>query len=244
MSEIYIGTSGFHYKHWRGAFYPEKLPASEWLEYYARHFHTVELNSTFYRLPVDSALDQWRESTPTHFRFAAKGSRYLTHMKKLKDPAGGIEKFFAQVGRLGGKLGPVVFQLPPFWEVDPDRLHAFLEALPRRRRYAFEFRNPTWHTPEVHRILRRHNAAFCIFEIAGFQSPLEITANFTYIRLHGPEGAYEGRYSASTLREWAGRIRDWRQKLRAVYVYFDNDQAGYAAENALTLNRLVSNALE
>jgi uncharacterized protein YecE (DUF72 family) len=240
MSAVHIGTSGFHYKHWRGRFYPEKLPSSKWLDYYTQRFDTVELNSTFYRLPVESGLVNWRDSTPANFHFAVKGSRFLTHMKKLKDPEPGIAKFFGRVDLLGKKLGPVVFQLPPFWEVDAERLERFLEALPTLRRYAFELRNPTWHTPEIHRILHRHNAAFCIFEIAGFHSPIEITANFTYIRLHGPGGAYQGSYPDSTLREWAARIREWQKKLRAIYVYFDNDQEAYAADNALTLKGLVS----
>jgi uncharacterized protein YecE (DUF72 family) len=236
---IRIGTCGWHYPHWRGVFYPEKLPTSRWLDYYAQHIDTVELNSTFYRLPLETGLDTWRESTPKNFRFAAKGSRFLTHMKKLKDPVPGIAKFFERVDRLERKLGPVVFQLPPFWEVNLERLDAFLEALPPRHKYAFELRNPTWHTPEVYRILRRHNAAFCIFEIAGFQSGLELTANWTYIRLHGPGGAYEGSYPDATLHQWADRIHAWQQDLRAVYLYFDNDQSGYAVQNALSLKKRI-----
>lgn len=236
---IHIGTSGFHYKHWRGEFYPEKLAASKWLDYYAQHFDTVELNNTFYRLPPESGVENWRESTPKGFCFAVKGSRFLTHMKKLNDPGPGIEKFFERVDRLGKKLGAVVFQLPPFWEVNVERLDAFLWTLPRRRRYAFELRNPTWHSDAVYRILRRHNAAFCVFEIAGFRSPCEITADFTYVRLHGPGAAYQGAYSAATLRRWAARIRDWQKSLKAIYLYFDNDQAGYAAKNALSLKRML-----
>jgi uncharacterized protein YecE (DUF72 family) len=232
-----IGTSGWHYPHWRGVFYPEKLPTSKWLDYYAKHFDTVELNSTFYRLPPETSLDTWRETSPKGFVFAAKGSRFLTHMKKLKDPEPGVAKFFERVDRLERRLGPIVFQLPPFWEVNLERLEAFLEALPPRHKYAFELRNPTWHRPQVYRTLRRHRAAFCIFEIAGFQSGLEITANWTYIRLHGPGGAYEGSYPDATLREWARRIHDWQRDLRAVYLYFDNDQAGYAVQNALFLKR-------
>jgi uncharacterized protein YecE (DUF72 family) len=232
---IRIGTSGWHYPHWRGAFYPEKLPTSRWLDYYAQHFDTVELNSTFYRLPLETGLNTWRESTPKNFRFAAKGSRFLTHMKKLKDPAPGIAKFFERIDRLERKLGPIVFQLPPFWEVNLERLEGFLEALPPRHKYAFELRNPTWHTAEVYRILHRHGAAFCIFEIAGFQSGLELTADWTYVRLHGPAGAYEGSYPDATLRTWAERIRAWQRELRAAYLYFDNDQSGYAARNALRI---------
>jgi len=239
---ICIGTSGWHYAHWKGPFYPEKLPASKMLEYYAQHFDTVELNNTFYRLPLESGLETWRESTPKGFLYAAKGSRYLTHMKKLKDPEPGVAKFFERVDKLGKKLGPIVFQLPPWWEVNVDRLRGFLEALPPRHKYAFELRNPTWRTAEVYRILRRHNAAFCIFEIAGEFSGVEITANFTYVRLHGPDGAYQGRYSRAALRGWADRIRDWRKDLRAVYVYFDNDQAAYAVENARELKQMVTGA--
>jgi uncharacterized protein YecE (DUF72 family) len=241
MSEgaVHIGCSGWHYKHWRGPFYPEKLPATKMLEFYTAHFDTVELNNTFYRLPFESGLEKWRESTPKGFCFAAKGSRFLTHMKKLKDPVPGVAKFFERVDQLGKKLGPIVFQLPPWWEVDPGRLREFLEALPPRHKYAFELRNATWHTEEIYRLLRRHNAAFCIFEIAGAFSGLEITANFTYVRLHGPGGAYQGSYPPATLQMWAERIREWRKALRAVYLYFDNDQAAYAVENARDLKRLV-----
>jgi uncharacterized protein YecE (DUF72 family) len=236
---VYIGTSGWHYSHWRGPFYPKNLPAAKMLEFYATHFETVELNNTFYRLPLATGLETWRGSTPKNFVFTAKGSRFLTHMKKLNDPGPGIEKFFERVDRLGKKLGAVVFQLPPFWEVNVERLDAFLWTLPRRRRYAFELRNPTWHSDAVYRILRRHNAAFCVFEIAGFRSPCEITADFTYVRLHGPGAAYQGAYSAATLRRWAARIRDWQKSLKAIYLYFDNDQAGYAAKNALSLKRML-----
>jgi uncharacterized protein YecE (DUF72 family) len=237
--DIRIGCSGWHYKHWLGVFYPERLPASKMLNFYVQHFDTVELNNTFYRLPGEHGLDVWRESTPPNFVFAVKGSRFLTHMKKLKDAELGIERFFERVDRLGEKLGPIVFQLPPQWEVNAERLETFIEALPAGHRYAFELRNPTWHTEEIYGILRRHNAAFCIFEIAGFRSSCEITADFTYVRLHGPGGAYQGSYPAETLRKWADQIGQWRRELRAVYVYFDNDQAGYAVENALELKRLV-----
>jgi uncharacterized protein YecE (DUF72 family) len=239
---IHIGTSGWHYQHWKGPVYPDKLPASKMLEYYTQHFDTVELNNTFYRLPTENGLETWRESTPSGFLFAAKGSRFLTHMKKLKDPAPGIAKFFERVDRLGKKLGPIVFQLPPWWEVNAARMEEFLEALPPRHKYAFELRNPTWHTAEIYRLLRRRNAAFCIFEIAGEFSGLEVTANFTYVRLHGPGGAYQGSYPHATLHKWAERIGAWRKDLGGVYVYFDNDQAGYAVQNARELRGILQGA--
>jgi uncharacterized protein YecE (DUF72 family) len=234
-----IGTSGWHYPHWRVAFYPENLSAAKMLDFYVQHFDTVELNNTFYRLAPETAIEEWRTRTPPGFLFAAKGSRFLTHMKKLKDPESGIAKFFERVEGLGRKLGPVLFQLPPHWGVDTERLGTFLDALPRGHRYAFELRDPSWHVPEVYRILRRYRVAFCIFDIAGFHSGFEITANFTYVRLHGPGGPYQGSYAREKLEAWAKTIREWQKELRAIYVYFDNDQAAYAVENAVALKKLL-----
>jgi len=236
---VHIGTSGWHYKHWLGPFYPEKFPAAKMLDFYTRHFDTVEINNSFYRLPSETAVQNWRDSTPPGFCFAMKGSRFLTHMKKLKDPVPGIQRFMERADLLGKKLGTIVFQLPPWWELHLARLEEFLEALPRAHHYAFELRNETWRTEQVYRLLRKHNAAFCIFELAGYHSEFTLTANFTYVRLHGPGGAYAGSYDRERLLQWAKRIRAWQKELRAVYVYFDNDQAGYAAENARTLRELV-----
>jgi uncharacterized protein YecE (DUF72 family) len=238
--EIRIGTSGWHYKHWIGTFYPSKTPASKMLVYYCQHFDTVELNNTFYRLPLKSGLDNWRESTPSNFLFAAKGSRFLTHMKKLRDPEPGLAKYFERVEVLGGKLGPILFQLPPHWELDIDRLAAFVEALPTYHRYAFEFRNASWDTPEVYGLLNRHNIGYCIFDLAGTQSPVMVTSNFAYVRLHGPGGRYQGKYTDEALGKWAQQIVVWQRSLQGIYVYFDNDEAGYAAHDALRLKEMVS----
>jgi uncharacterized protein YecE (DUF72 family) len=240
---IRIGTSGWHYRHWRGPYYPPKLPASRMLEHYVRDFDTVELNNTFYRLPPEGAALAWAEAAPHGFLYAAKGSRFLTHMKKLKDPAQGLERFFERIAGLGKKLGPIVFQLPPRWGVDVARLEAFVLNLPPRRRYAFELRDTGWHTEQVYRVLRRHNLAFCIYDLAGFESPRLVTADFAYVRLHGPgPKAYQGSYSDAALDEWARRIDGWRGSLKAVYVYFDNDEAGYAVRDALRLKALVGGA--
>jgi uncharacterized protein YecE (DUF72 family) len=236
---VWIGTSGWHYKHWVGAFYPPRTAASKMLAYYSERFDTVELNNSFYHLPKKSSLETWRDSTPKGFCFAVKGSRFLTHMKKLKDAEQGLEKFLDVVEVLHHKLGPILFQLPPNWQVDPERLANFVSLLPHEHRYAFEFRNETWNVPEVYELLARHNIGYCIFHLAGFQSPMEVTADFVYVRLHGPGGKYQGSYDDAALSEWARRIGEWRRKLRAVYLYFDNDQAGYAARDALRVRELL-----
>jgi uncharacterized protein YecE (DUF72 family) len=210
------------------------------LAYYYERFDTVELNNTFYRLPTKSALENWRDSTPAGFCFAAKGSRFLTHMKKLKDPEQGLGRFFDAVDLLQQKLGPILFQLPPYWELDLDRLAHFLKALPRHHRYAFEFRNPTWNVRELYDLLALHNTGYCIFDLAGFQSPIEVTTDLVYIRLHGPGGKYQGSYSDAALGTWRSRIRKWQKERRTVYVYFDNDQEGHAARNALRLKELLA----
>ena len=239
-TDIRIGTSGYHYKHWVGPFYLPKTPPSQMLEYYVRHFGTLELNNSFYRLPTIAAFESWRDSTPKNFVFAVKASRFITHNKKLKDPQNALDNILPRAEHLGKKLGPILFQLPPHWKVNIERLEALLEILPREHRYAFEFRELSWITPEVNRLLQRYNAAFCIYELAGYHSPCDITADFTYVRLHGPGvGKYQGSYSKEKLQAWAKRIAGWQEKLKAIYVYFDNDQAGYAPQNALELRELV-----
>ena len=241
--DLRIGTSGWHYGHWKGTFYPERCPPREMFRIYQQHFDTVEINNTFYQLPPLTAFDQWKKETPPDFLFALKGSRFLTHMKKLSDPAPGIERFFEGAKRLGRKLDPILFQLPPRWKANPERLDAFLEAMPPRRRYAFELRDRSWLVPEVYGVLEKHGAAYCIYDFAGFESPHVITAPFSYVRLHGPtERKYEGRYDAAALKRWAEWIERESRRLEAIYFYFDNDQAGYAAYDAIELKRLVAGA--
>jgi uncharacterized protein YecE (DUF72 family) len=238
--DIRIGTSGYHYKHWQGPFYTARIPASKLLDFYARHFNTVELNNSFYRLPTVSAFDDWRRSTPSNFVFAVKASRFLTHNKKLKDSQSALEKLLPRIAHLGTKLGPVLFQLPPRWRVNHERLQALLQLLPTSIRYAFELRDPSWIKPEIDELLARFHAAFCIYELAGYQSPLTVTADFAYVRLHGPgPEKYQHSYDEERLRRWSNQIDDWAKTLKAIYVYFDNDQAGYAPQNALTLKHMV-----
>jgi uncharacterized protein YecE (DUF72 family) len=238
--DIRIGTTGYHYKHWVGTFYPAKTPASGMLNYYVRHFDTLELNNSFYRLPTIEAFESWRDATFRNFVFAVKASRFIIHNKKLKDFENALDNILPRAEHLKQKLGPVLFQLPPMWKLNLERLEGLLEILPRGHRYAFEFRELSWITPEVNRLLERYNAAFCIYQLAGYHSPFDVTADFAYVRLHGPEaGKYQGSYSRAQLREWARRIEQWSAKLKAIYIYFDNDQAGYAAQNALDLKKMV-----
>jgi len=238
-AELHIGTSGWHYKHWLGEFYPAKIPSAKMLEWYSRHFDTVELNNSFYRLPTGQAFLHWRSVAPAGFTFAVKASRFITHMKKLKDPELSLENFLERARLLREKLGPILFQLPPRWPVNVERLESFLQALPHSCRCVFEFRDASWNTPEVYRILGRHNAALCIHDWRAHRGPNEITADFTYVRMHGPEGTYQGAYSAEYLQQLAERMERWRSELAAVYVYFNNDQGGFAVRDAIALRGML-----
>jgi uncharacterized protein YecE (DUF72 family) len=235
----FIGTSGWSYKHWRGPFYPADLPTKRHFEFYRRSFDTVELNNPFYHLPQVSAVTAWRENTPPDFVFAVKASRFITHNKKLADPKQHLRIFFERMDLLGDKMGIVLFQLPPRWGFNAERLDAFLDAFAQRRRCVFEFRNPSWYAPDAYRILERHRAGFCIYDLAGHTSPLQVTADYVYIRLHGPDGKYAGSYDDHVLMVWAERIRGWLAAGKDVYCYFDNDIGAYAPRNALTLKRLI-----
>lgn len=237
--EFRIGTSGWHYPHWRGPVYPENLPASDWLAWYAERFTAVEVNNTFYRLPQSSVVTAWRRETPDQFVFACKASRFITHMKKLKEPVASTRRFFGSIMGLGPKMGPILFQVPPRFRPDTARLEAFLRALPRRRSYAFEFRDPRWHTDAVCDVLSAHGAAFCLFDLAGFQTPPLVTSSLIYIRLHGPGGAYAGSYGDRALSFWAKRISGWSEQGHVIHCYFDNDDCGFAFHNARTLCRML-----
>ncbi|MDV3308637.1 MAG: DUF72 domain-containing protein [Cyclobacteriaceae bacterium] len=233
--KVHIGTSGWHYKHWVGTFYPEATPPSKQFAYYSKIFHSVELNNPFYRLPARKTFDKWKHDSPKDFLFAVKANRYITHMKKLSDVEESLNTFLQHAAGLGKKLGPILFQLPPGWRINVERLAEFVNLLPDDQRYAFEFRNQSWYDPEIYEILRRSNCAFCIYELAGHRSPIEVTADFVYIRLHGPGDKYQGSYSTRTLNTWGSRIADWLKEGKDTFIYFDNDQLGYAAFNAKKL---------
>lgn len=236
---IRIGTSGWHYDHWSGPFYPEDLRKDEFLDYYAGQFQSVEINNSFYRLPSEKTLVRWREGVPDGFIFAVKASRYITHMKKLKDPQEPVSNFVQRVKLLGGKLGPILFQLPPRWNVNAKRLQSFLEVLPQGYRYAFEFRDPSWFDAGVYELLKGHGSAFCMYDFDRRLSPKEVTADFVYVRFHGPEGPYQGQYDTETLAGWAGAFSTWAGQGKEIFCYFDNDQAGYAAHDAMRLRQML-----
>jgi uncharacterized protein YecE (DUF72 family) len=237
----HIGTSGWYYQHWRGPFYPKDFPEKEFLAFYSNHFNSVEINNSFYKLPDKKTLKQWRHTVRDDFIFAVKASRYMTHMKKLKEPRKGLSNFLNTIGNLDDKLGPVLFQLPPNWHRNTKRLEAFLAELPSKHRYAFEFRNRTWFDESVYKLLLEYNAAFCLYDLEGKTSPEIVTAEFVYIRLHGPsDAAYQGSYSNRQLTIWAGKFHKWLEENRKIYCFFDNDQRGYAAKNALTLQHIVN----
>jgi uncharacterized protein YecE (DUF72 family) len=238
--KIHIGTSGWSYEHWKGPFYPHDLTGSEMLTFYAQHFRSVEINSSFYRLPEKNTLQHWYENTPDDFLFAAKASRYITHMKKLREPRKTVPVFLKRIALLGDKLGPILFQLPPRWQFNASRLHDFIVSLSPEFHYAFEFRDHSWLNQQVFDLLAGHNMALCIYQLEGYTSPAEITADWTYVRLHGPDAAYQGSYGSRALSRWSDSIARWAKGGNRVYCYFDNDQAGYAAANAGQLDRMLS----
>lgn len=236
---IHIGTSGWHYKHWKGPFYPEDLPDKELLKFYSARFDSAEINNSFYQVPEKKTLQQWSRTAGENFIFAAKASRYITHMKKLKDPRQPVKKFMDKIEALGDSLGPVLFQLPPNWKKNTGRLKSFLEVLPKGFRFTFEFRDPDWFGRDVYELLAAQGAAFCIYDFNRRKSPKAVTADFIYIRLHGPGGAYKGKYDVQTLSGWAGAVSQWQKQGKDVFCYFDNDQEGFAVENAARLKRML-----
>jgi uncharacterized protein YecE (DUF72 family) len=239
LAGIWIGTSGYVYRHWRkGVFYPVGLPAREELGYYASRFRTVELNNPFYRLPTAEMFQRWRDSTPPDFQFAVKASRYITHIKRLRNVADELALFLDRADHLGPRLGPILFQLPPTQQLELARLNDFLALFSKARRWVIEFRHPSWHTSEVYRLLSDHGVALCIPVGGGVQPDRVTTAPFTYIRMHrGQEPG--GGFTVDELLSWAGQIRALRGAGKEVYVYFNNDWGGYAIRDAIKLRELL-----
>ncbi|CAM3450932.1 DUF72 domain-containing protein [Sphingobacterium prati] len=238
-AKIYIGTSGWHYKHWKDTFYPAELKNDNQLRYFSDIFPTVEINNSFYRLPTDDMFINWYKQVPEDFVFAVKASRFITHVKKLHVDHDTIDQFMLRAAHLKEKLGPILFQLPPRWHVNTERLHDFLVKLPTDHRFVFEFRDSSWNIPEIYKLLEHYNCAYCIYDLAGYQSPVIITADFVYIRLHGPGDKYQGSYTKNNLISWAEKCIDWQDEGKDIYFYFDNDQNGYAPHNGQTLMKIL-----
>jgi uncharacterized protein YecE (DUF72 family) len=240
MVKVFIGTSGWTYDGWRGPFYPKDVPKKDWLRWYGEQFPTAEINGSFYRTPSLEAVRAWRDQTPKDFVFAWKGSKFITHWKRLSEKSdNSIALIEERLKILGRKAGPVLFQLPARFTADRERLASFLEMLPRRRRYAFEFRHASWYEAPIFDLLREHDIALCISDHHDAPSPWEVTADHVYWRGHGPDGTYKDNYSDAQLRHLATAIKTWRRGRRAVYVYFDNDQKSAAPADARRLMKLL-----
>lgn len=234
--KIHIGTSGWRFGDWGGSFYPHEMKGKDLLALYAQTFNAVEINSTFYRLPSEDNIKKWYDTTPENFIFSCKASRYITHMKKLTDPEESLRQFLQALNAFGRKLGVVLFQLPPHFSLNLERLETFLPVLPKGIKYAFEFRHISWFCPSVYQLLESYNMAFCFYDYKGYQAPEIPTADFVYVRLHGPKKKpYEGHYSKKTLEDYAQKCLGWSEQGKTVFFYFDNTKKACAPLDAKDL---------
>jgi uncharacterized protein YecE (DUF72 family) len=246
MAHFWIGTSGWQYRDWKERFYPKDIPQKQWLAYYCERFPTVEINNSFYIQPKEKSWETWRDTAPEGFRFAVKAHRYLTHRKRLKDCEDSLERVATSARRLKSRLGPVLFQLPPYFkrsEEHAKRLEDFLILLPRDLQCAFEFRGKSWFGEETLAQLRRRRAAFCSYDMPEVDCPLVATADFAYIRFHGTGARYRGNYTDRMLAGWAERLRELARDVDDVYAYFNNDAMGHAVKNAMTLRKMLGEAV-
>ena len=235
--QIRIGTSGWNYSHWKDLFYPSKTPQTRWLEHYTTEFDTVELNATFYRLPKPATFENWRKRTPEGFIWSVKASKYITHILRLKDIEESLARFYNHLELLGDKLGVVLIQLPPSLSFDKNLALGFCRALRPGIRHTIEARHRSWCETEVLELLRSHNIAWCISDTAGRYPCLEaVTADFAYLRLHGPTKLYASEYTEDDLQNWAAKIRSWDVD---TYLYFDNDFSGFAVKNARRMKEIM-----
>jgi uncharacterized protein YecE (DUF72 family) len=240
MPEARVGTSGWSYDTWVGPFYPPDLKRNQWLAHYAQTFSAVELNASFYRLPMQNMLKGWAKRTPENFQFSVKAWQQITHRKRLADCAEQLRVLFERMEPLAGRIGVWLFQMPPRMPLDLERLDAFLAKLPEGTRAAFEFRDPRWHVQDVYDVLERHNAAFVPFELAEERGPAVATADFVYLRLHGREDKYRGRYGREQLHPWAEWLREHLKAGRDAFVFFDNtDRDDDAVRDALEMRELL-----
>jgi uncharacterized protein YecE (DUF72 family) len=251
-----VGCSGWNYKHWRGPVYPSEVPARLWFAHYAGMFDTVEVNNTFYRLPEPSTFAKWREAAPANFLYAIKASRFLTHLKRLREPEEPVTRLFEHARELGETFGPILYQLPANFHLDLERLDSFLAILPRTLgevggapaerplQHTIEFRHPSWYVEETYSVLRTHAIALCIHDKAGAAITSPIDGPFVYVRFHGPGGRYFGRYERRRMEDWADRLAEQWRSGRDVYAYFNNDPQGMAVFNAHELREELSRRLQ
>ena len=238
-SQIHVGCSGWVYKHWRGIFYPDGLPQRLWFQRYAEEFETVEINASFYRLPLEKTFDSWREKAPPGFRYAMKANRFITHLKKLIGCDEETDRFVELCRRLGDALGPILFQLPPSLHKDLPRLEAFLKRLPGDVECVVEFRHNSWYDEDILALLDRHGIGFVAHDLKGLASPRWASGRTAYVRFHGAAGKYWGRYSDEALLGWADWCLDQVRKGRSVWCYFNNDIHGHAIDDARTLKSMI-----
>jgi uncharacterized protein YecE (DUF72 family) len=239
VSKIHVGCSGWVYKHWRGLFYPEDLPQRRWFERYAEEFDTVEINASFYRLPLVSTFEGWRVKAPSGFRYSLKVNRFITHMKKLLDCRDEVDRFIALARPLGDELGPLLYQLPPSLHKNLERLDTFLSWLPDDLEQVVEFRHKSWYDEEVVDLLNRHGVGFVAHDLKGLASPRWASGRTAYVRFHGTGGKYYGRYSDDALLEWTDWLMEQRRSGKCCWCYFNNDIHGHAIEDARTLKSMV-----
>jgi uncharacterized protein YecE (DUF72 family) len=239
--DLRIGTSGWHYASWWGPFFPAGIRKKDALRYYSSRFYAAELNAPFYRTPTFEAVQGWYDQTPASFRFSWKGSKFITHWKRLSERSdNSLALLETRIAILKEKAGPILFQLPPQMSMDRERLASFLKMLNPSGRYTFEFRHPSWYAPAIFELLTEHDAALCLSDHAAAPAPWERTASWVYIRGHGPTGRYHGNYSDKALEEWTASIRKWRRQGRDVWCFFDNDVKSAAPADAERLLQLLS----
>ncbi len=237
--DIRIGTSGWHYNHWIGRFYPEKMRKEDWLGYYAQHFDTVEINNTFYHMPREQTMVNWHDKVPPNFLFAVKASRYITHIKKLHNTTEEVGRFFALADLLQDRLGPILYQLPPTLHKNLARLDEFIESLPRKDNAVFEFRHNSWYDQETFDLMHRRGVALCVHDMGDKAPPRRVTGCTAYVRFHGTNGKYQGNYPDHMLHDWANWLKALVPELHAIYAYFNNDISGHALNNARTLKQIM-----
>lgn len=242
--EIYIGTSGWVYSDWNSIFYPEGLPSKQRLEFFSQHFKTAEINYSFYHLPKSKTYENWYNQTPHNFVFAVKASRFITHIRRLKDVKSAWDRFLENTLYLKEKLGPILFQLPPSFRATDEnvkRSEGFLKQITRRGlRFAFEFRHETWCDDDIYRMLRKYNVAWVIADSPRYPKAEVVTTDFVYIRMHGSEKLFSSKYNSEEIENLAHKIKEWNSKGFDIYTYFNNDYHGYAVENAGELLELLT----